>query len=120
MQIIYWVSTSLVSIMLVLSALSYFFHQATIDGVRDLGFPDFFRIELAVLKLIAVLVLLLPAFPLQFKEWAYAGIAMFYLTAIVAHFVHKDPFFINLINVFFLALLVVSNVYLNRLIGANG
>ncbi len=101
--------------MLVLSSLSYFFHQATIEGVRELGFPDFFRVQLAVLKLIAVLILMIPYCPLQIKEWAYAGVALFYLTAIVAHFVHKDPFFINLINVFFLGVLVVSNLYLNKL-----
>lgn len=120
MQIIYWVSTTLVSIMLVLSSLSYFFHQATIEGLRDLGFPDFFRIELAVLKLIAVLVLIIPCFPNQFKEWAYAGVALFYITAIVAHFVHKDPYFINLINILFLGLLITSNIYLKMLVVKNG
>lgn len=114
-QLIYWVSTLLVAAMLTASALSYFFHQSTIVGVRDLGFPDFFRIELAVLKLVAVLVLVVPAFSLQFKEWAYAGIAAFYVTAIVAHFAHKDPIVINLINFFFLGLLVVSNIYLNKM-----
>lgn len=105
--------------MLVLSALSYFFHQATIEGVRNLGFPDFFRIELAILKLIAVIVLITPAFPHYIKEWAYAGIALFYVTAIVAHFIHKDPYFINMINVFFLGLLIVSNIYLKMLGVAN-
>jgi len=116
MQIIYWVSTALVATMLLLSSLSYFFHQATIEGIRDLGFPDFFRVELAILKLIAVLVLVIPAVPLQFKEWAYAGVALFYITAIVAHFAHKDPYFINAINLVFLSLLVVSNVYLKKVI----
>jgi len=115
-NVIYWVSTTLVSAMLILSALSYFFHQNTIDGVRELGFPDFFRIQLAVLKLIAIVVLLLPFFSLQVKEWAYVGVALFYITAIVAHSAHKDPIAINLINLFFLILLIVSNIYLQKIV----
>lgn len=101
--------------MLVVSSLSYFFHKATIEGVRELGFPDFFRIELAVLKLLAVAILLIPVVPLQTKEWAYAGVGVFFITAIIAHFVHKDPYLINMINIFFLGLLVVSNVCLHKL-----
>ena len=115
MQLIYWSSTVLVSIALLLSSISYIFHQATIDGVRDLGFPDSFRIQLAVLKLIAVVILLVPTVPHQIKEWAYVGAVLFYITAIVAHWAHKDPFYFNLINLFFIGLLVVSNIYLQKL-----
>lgn len=115
MQIIYWGTTSLVAAMLLWSAYTYFFSQATIDGVRTLGFPDFFRIQLAVLKIMAVAVLLLPQVPMQVKEWAYAGVGLFFLTAIIAHAVHKDPIFINLINVFFIGLLIISNIYLHKL-----
>ena len=68
MKTIYWTSTLLVCIMLLWSAYTYFFHKATIDGVKALGFPDFFRIQLAVLKIIAVAVLLVPQVPLQVKE----------------------------------------------------
>ncbi len=116
MKTIYWISTALVSIMLLWSAYTYFFHKATIDGVKELGFPDFFRIQLAVLKIIAVLILLIPQIPIQIKEWGYAGVGLFFITAIVAHTVHKDPVFISLISVFFFALLVVSNIYLHKLI----
>ena len=95
----------------------YFFSQATIEGVRELGFPDFLRIQLAVLKIIAVVVLLTPQIPMQVKEWAYVGVGLFFLTPIVAHAAHKDPIFINLINVSFIALLIVSNIYLHKLVG---
>jgi len=118
MQTIYWTSTLLVAAMLTWSAYTYVFNQAAIDGVRELGFPDFFRIQLAVLKIIAVLVLVIPQIPIQIKEWAYAGIGLFFLTAIVAHTAHKDPIFINLINVFFIALLIVSNIYLHKMLGS--
>lgn len=112
---VYWLTTLLLSSMVTMSAYTYFFHKGTIDGVRELGFPDFFRIQLGVLKIIAVTVLLVPQLPIQVKEWAYAGIALFLVTAIVAHTANKDPIAISLVSVFFLAVLVVSNVYLHRL-----
>lgn len=110
----YWISTALISTFLIVSAATYLLHMATIEGVRDLGFPDFFRIELAVLKLLAAAILLTPLIPVQIKEWAYAGVALFLITAIIAHYAHGDSFALHLINVFFLILLFVSNINLPR------
>ena len=114
MNAIYWSSTALVSAMVLLSAFTYFFHEPTIKGVRALGFPDFFRIQLAILKLIGATVLLLPHVPLPVKEWAYAGIGLFFITAIVAHTAHGDSIVLSLISVVFFALLVVSNLALHQ------
>ncbi len=115
MKIIYWISTSIISLGLLLSAGTYFFHEGTIEGVKDLGFPDFFRVELAILKIIAVIVLLVPVISSLIKEWAYAGIALFYLTAIIAHLAHGDSFVISLINVLMIVFLVVSNYSFNKI-----
>lgn len=115
MKLLYWTSTSLVVAMLVASAYTYLFHKGTIDGVRGLGFPDFFRIQLAVLKIVGVIALLAPQVPLQVKEWSYAGIGLFFVTAIVAHVAHRDAFVLSVINVVLLALLAVSNVTLHRI-----
>jgi len=111
---IYWVTTAAVSGFLFLSSLSYIFHQSTIDGVRELGFPDFFRVQLAVLKLFAIAVLLIPSIPIQVKEWAYSGVALFIVTAIVAHIAHKDSVLITLFNVVLFLLLITSNLYLHK------
>ena len=109
---IYWITTALVSLMLFASALSYIFHQGTINGVQDLGFPDYFRIQLAIMKLAAAFILIMPFFAPWIKEWAYIGAAMFLITAIVAHTAHGDPWFLNAINLFFLAILFTSRHYL--------
>ncbi len=105
----------MVAAMVALSAFTYIFHKGTIDGVRELGFPDSFRIQLAVLKVIGVIFLLLPQIPMPMKEWAYAGIGLFFITAIVAHTAHGDPIGLSLISVFFLALLVISHIYLHKM-----
>ena len=115
MKTVYWTSTILISMFLLWSAYTYLFSKPTMDGVKSLGFPDHFRIELAVLKIIGAILLVTPQIPMQVKEWAYAGIALFLITAIVAHAAHKDPFFINLINICLLAILIISNIFLHKL-----
>ncbi len=105
---IYWISTGILVTFLGLSALSYLWHQPTIQGVRELGFPDFFRIQLAVLKLIAIPVMTFPGVPAPLRKWAYAGVALFLLTAIVAHHAHGDPAVLNLLNLALMSLLAVS------------
>lgn len=111
---IYWTTTVLASLFLLLSAISYLVYPAAIRGFRELGFPDFFRIELVVLKVLAAVVLMVPFVPTQVKEWAYAGAALFGITAIVAHHAHGDPYILNLVNIIFLAVLFTSNIYLPR------
>lgn len=112
---VYWSTTSFVALMMVISACTYFFHQGTIEGIQELGFPNYFRIELAIVKLIGAIVVLVPQASIQMKEWAYAGIGLFCITAIVAHTAHGDPVFISLISVALLALLIVSNIYLHKM-----
>ena len=114
MKTIYWSSTLIIAGFLFFSAFTYFFHQPTINGIKALGFPSFFRVQLAVLKIIGAVVLLLPAIPLQFKEWAYSGVGLFLITAFIAHLAHKDPFVINLLLLLFFSILIVSNVYLHK------
>ena len=112
MQSIYWISTSVVSVFLILSAYSYLFSKSTIEGIQELGLPSYLRIEFAVLKVIAAVLLLIPQLPLPVKEWVYAGIGLFLVTAIVAHAAHQDSFGLHLINLFLIGLLITSRVYL--------
>lgn len=114
MKTTYWTTTILIAVFLIWSAYTYLFNKATIDGVRALGFPDHFRIELAILKIIGALLIIIPGIPIQIKEWAYAGIGLFFITAIVAHWAHKDPIVINIINLNLLLALVASNIYLHK------
>ena len=80
-----------------------------------LGFPDFFRIQLAILKLMAICILLIPQMPMQVKKWAYAGVGLFFITAIVAHVAHKDPIIITVVNLVFIGLLIMSHVWLSKI-----
>ena len=114
-QLLYWLTTGLVATLLVLSAASYLFSSSAIDGLKDLGFPDYFRIQLAVLKCMAAIVLIIPYIPTAVKDWAYAGVGLFILTALIAHAVHKDPIWFNLVNLAWFAVLILSRYAYSRM-----
>ncbi|GAB1856426.1 hypothetical protein MHTCC0001_12610 [Flavobacteriaceae bacterium MHTCC 0001] len=116
-KITYWITTIITALYLLWSAYGYLFSKTMIEGIEKLGFPNFFRVELAVLKIIAVFILTIPQIPLQIKDWAYVGIGLFYLTALIAHFAHKDPIIINMINIILFGVLIISNIYLRKLTG---
>ncbi|QCX38978.1 DoxX family protein [Aureibaculum algae] len=114
MKIIYWSTTLLLAAFLLLSSYTYLFSKSTIEGIKELGFPDFFRVELAVLKLIAAVILVVPFASSQLKEWTYAGVGLFLLTALVAHITHKDSIYILLLLLVLMAILIISNVSMNK------
>jgi hypothetical protein len=57
------------------------------EGVKHLGYPDYFRVMLNVFKIAGALVLLLPFMKGKFKEWAYAGFGIVLLSAFISHWV---------------------------------
>ena len=107
---LHWIATLLLAAFLLWSSWSYVYSAAAIQGFEQLGFPHFFRWQLVVLKLAAVVVLLVPAMPNRIKEWCYAGIGLFLLTATVAHIAHKDSWLILGVNGAFFGLLIVAGV----------
>ncbi|MCW3126125.1 MAG: hypothetical protein JWO03_1783 [Bacteroidetes bacterium] len=84
-QIIYWTTTVIVSAMMLMSAYMYLTSEAIKAGFVHLGFPDYFRTELAVAKIIGAVVLLIPA-PARVKEWVYSAFGIIFISAAVAHF----------------------------------
>lgn len=90
-KIIYWVSTVLVMLLGGLPAVFYFNTPAVVEGFKQLGFPPYFRIELAIGKLLGVALLLVPAVPARIKEWAYVGFGITFISAALAHGVVEGP-----------------------------
>ncbi len=112
-KIIYWSVTGIIAVMMVFSAYSYFANPKVAAGFQFLGFPEYFRVELGIAKLIGAFVLLIPAIPRRVKEWAYAGFALTFISAIIAHFI-KNDFGGAMAPFLFLVVLVVSWIYLDK------
>lgn len=112
--IIYWASTLIIGLMMCFSAYSYFTAQEAIDGFKHLGYPDYFRVELGVAKLIGAVLLLVPQVPNKLKEWAYAGFAIIFVSASITHYHVGDSAKFIAMPLVFLALLLISNLYLYK------
>jgi hypothetical protein len=106
-KITYWITTTLVSLMMVYSSIVYFTDPNLKVAFTHLGFPGYFRIELAIAKLIGVALLWLPVYG-WLKEWAYAGFTIVFISAFVAHAASGDPLVVRLMPMSFLFLLLVS------------
>jgi hypothetical protein len=82
----YWVATGLFCLQMTFTAYAQLKGlQGASEGMRHLGFPDYFRIELGWFKLAGVIALLAPV-PARAKEWAYAGFFITLVSALIAHF----------------------------------
>jgi hypothetical protein len=117
-KVIYWVSTIIIFLFEgVMPALTSQTELAK-EGIRHLGYPDYFGTALVVFKILGSLALVIPQVPKRVKEWVYAGFAFDFVFATISHAavdgMHAQSFFPLII----LAILIVSYVYYHKLNGA--
>lgn len=112
-NIIYWIFTALLALQVAFAGIMYFTSPEIATGFTHLGFPDYFRAELGVAKVLAAVLLLLPVVPMRVKEWAYAGLAIVFVSAIVAH-TSVDGFSTAVAPIVSLVILGVSYVYAHK------
>ena len=55
-------------------------------GIMHLGYPDYFRVFLNVMKVLGAIALVVPFVPKLLKEWAYAGFTFSLTAAMVSHY----------------------------------
>ncbi len=116
LKIIYWITTGFVVVGMLLSVYNYFFNPALKVGYAHLGFPDWFRVELGIAKLLGALALGIPAIPARVKEWAYTGFFINFFSAFVAHYESGDPAFNQVAPLVCLLVLVISYVTFHKVV----
>jgi putative oxidoreductase len=85
---LYWVAKGFISFFMFFSAYYSYSHAR---DLRLLGFPDYFRNELVIAKIIGAILLLIPRVSLRIKEWIYAGFGIAMISALIAHISSHDP-----------------------------
>ena len=85
---LYWIARYFISSFILFSAWFSYTHAS---DLRLLGFPDYFRIELVIAKVIGAILLLLPITSFRVKEWIYAGFCISMVSALIAHICSGDP-----------------------------
>ncbi len=113
-KIIYWASTGLISAMMLMSGSMYFTEDVKLEMAK-IGFPDFFRVELGVAKILGVLALLLPMIPKNVKEWAYAGFGIVFISATLLHISMGDPAGKIIAPVIAMIFLAVSYIFKDKI-----
>lgn len=113
-KIIYWTVTVLFGAMMLFISYSYFTNDEMKGAFIHLGFPSYFRIELAIAKIIGVVLILMPIIPIRIKELAYAGFALTFISAFIAHTSSGDPMSVAIMPLIFLGVLAASYFYNNK------
>jgi len=117
-KITFWISTSLVVIGMVMSFFNYLFNPVMVDAYAHIGFPDWFRVELGIAKLLGALALAIPTIPSRVKEWAYACFFVNFFSAFLAHYFAGDPVGNQIPPIVLLLILVVSYLSREKLLGS--
>jgi len=107
-KIIYWVATLWLSLGMVSTGIVQLLKvKAEVDAFTHLGYPLYLMTILGIWKILGVVAVLVPRFPLL-KEWAYAGFFFAMSGAIVSHITLGDPITQILPSVLLLTLTIVS------------
>jgi len=89
-KIIYWVATIWLSLGMVSTGVVQLIQmEEEVQKMNTLGYPSYFLIIIGVWKILGVIAVLIPKFPLV-KEWAYAGFFFLMSGAIFTHLAVAD------------------------------
>lgn len=85
------------------------------EGIRSLGYPEYFGKALVFFKIAGSLILIIPKVPARLKEWAYAGFTFDFLFAFISHVAVNGPEPLSFFPLAILAILMLSYVYFHKL-----
>ncbi len=112
-KIIYYITTGLLSIFMLISAWMYFFKHAMISAsFTSLGYPTYIICPLATVKILGVIALWIKKWK-TIHEWAYAGFFFDFVLAFFAHTYIGDGQFIP--SVVAIVLLLASYILSKRI-----
>ncbi len=118
-KIIFWTATTIIALLEGVMPVLTSQTELAKEGIRHLGYPEYFGNVLVVFKVLGVLAIVIPQVSKRVKEWAYAGFAFDFLFAAISHGavdgVSGQTFFPLVV----LGILTVSYIYYHKLIETN-
>jgi len=114
-KIIYWTATIFIFLFEgVMPALTSQTELAK-EGIRHLGYPEYFGVALTVFKVLGSLVLIIPKVPDRVKQWAYAGFSFDFIFAFISNAAVDGINGLTFFPLIIFAILVVSYVTYEKL-----
>lgn len=109
-KIIYWISTAWLALGMLSTGIAQLVKKETgaggLDSITHMGYPVYFLTILGIWKIMGVIAVLIPKFPLL-KEWAYAGFFFAMTGAIFSHIASGSMYYL-IPSVLLLVLTLVS------------
>ena len=107
-KIIYWVTTGFLAFGMLAQGFAQISHtKGYVDIIVHLGYPSYFLYIIGVWKILGVIAILIPRYPLV-KEWAYAGFFFVMSGALFSHIASGDSLKQEAPSLVLLILIVVS------------
>jgi len=89
-KIIYWIATIWLSLGMLSTAIVQLLKvEEEVNMMTHLGYPIYFLTIIGVWKILGIVAVLIPKFPLL-KEWAYAGFFIAMSGAVISHLISGD------------------------------
>ncbi len=118
-RIIFWITTILIFLFQgVMPALTGHTEMAK-EGIRRLGYPDYFGVLLTISKVLGSLILIIPRLSPRLKEWAYAGFTFDFVFAFFSLWAVDGPIGSTFFPLIVLAVLAVSYFSYHKLKAAS-
>ena len=114
-KIIYWTSTIIIFLFEGVMPILTMQSAMAKEGIKHLGYPDYFGPMLTGFKVLGTLVLILPQIPSRVKEWAYAGLAFDFIAAFISIAVIDGISAVTFFPIIVLAILITSYITFHKL-----
>lgn len=114
-KILFWTATTIIALFEGLMPALTSQTELAKEGIRHLGYPEYFGTALVIFKVLGVLALIIPQAPKRMKEWAYAGFVFDFLFASISHGAVDGINFQTFFPLVILAILMVSYIYYHKL-----
>lgn len=117
-KIIYWIATIWLALGMAATGVQQLFHMQVegalsppgVYGITKLGYPIYILTLIGIWKILGVLAILVPKFPLL-KEWAYAGFFFLLSGALFSHIAVGHPIQELIPSLLMLVLVVLSRYF---------
>lgn len=110
-RLTHWIITGAISFFMLFSA---YISGTRVTEFAHLGFPNYFRLELTIAKIIGAIVLLFPQTPARVREWIYVSFTIVLISAAIAKYNSGYPLKEVAEPLVVLTIMVSSVLYLNK------
>jgi len=114
-KIFFWITTIIIFLFEGVMPALFSQSQEAKEGIRHLGYPEYFGVALVIFKILGVLALVIPQVPKNVKEWAYAGFGFDFIFASISHFAVDGINFQSFFPLIFLVILAISYIYYHKI-----